>query len=334
MAAGCVQRPRPPLAPLGSGAPATWLRLLTCPPGRALLPLSPVKTLESSWELNLSGRAWTHRVWTLTSPFSDQRLKLSSVLGNRSHSIGPNNTQLGEPSWSLSRKRQSHWALAIHSLFHLCDAMMASYLDSPSLSDVLAWRIPGTGEPGGLPSMGLHRVGHDWSDAAAAAAYLRASLGAQRVKHLPVMGETQVRSLGQEDALEKEMAIHSSTLAWRIPWTEEPGGLQSTGSQSWTRRSDFTSLACLTGTSQVAVVVKNPAANAGDIRDMGSTPWLGGSPQKGYGTHSNIFLAEEFQRQMRLACNIFACFFKYQTLKLRIWFLIVLTKITWTKDYV
>ena len=53
---------------------------------------------------------------------------------------------------------------------------------------------------------------------------------AQRVKHLPVMQETQVRSLGREDPLEKEMATHSSILAWRILWTEEPGGLQSTGS--------------------------------------------------------------------------------------------------------
>ena len=156
--------------------------------------------------------------------------KTKTVLGFRK-SKGPNNTQLVEPSWSLSRKRESHRALAIHSLLHLCDAMMASHLDSPSLSDVLAWRIPRKAEPGGLPSMGLHRVRHDWSDAAAAAACLRASLVAQRVKHLPVMGETQVRSLGQEDALEKEMATHSSTLAWRIPWTEEPGGLQSTGSQ-------------------------------------------------------------------------------------------------------
>ena len=49
--------------------------------------------------------------------------------------------------------------------------------------------------------------------------------------NLPAMRETQVRSLGQEDPLEKEMAIHSSTLAWRIPWTEEAGGLQSTESQ-------------------------------------------------------------------------------------------------------
>ena len=55
------------------------------------------------------------------------------------------------------------------------------------------------------------------------------SLVAQMVKHLPTMRETRVRSLGREDFLEKAMAIHSTTLAWRIPWTEEPGRLQSTG---------------------------------------------------------------------------------------------------------
>ena len=54
---------------------------------------------------------------------------------------------------------------------------------------------------------------------------------AQRLKRLPAMQETWVRSLGREDPLEKEMATHSSILAWRIPWMEEPGGLQSTGSQ-------------------------------------------------------------------------------------------------------
>ena len=52
---------------------------------------------------------------------------------------------------------------------------------------------------------------------------------AQTVKRLPAMQETQVRSMGQEDPLQKEMATHSSILAWRIPWTEEPGGLQSMG---------------------------------------------------------------------------------------------------------
>ena len=58
-----------------------------------------------------------------------------------------------------------------------------------------------------------------------------ASLVAQMVKNLPPMQETQVRSLGQEDPLEKGLASHSSILAWRIPWTEEPGGLQFFGSQ-------------------------------------------------------------------------------------------------------
>ena len=60
------------------------------------------------------------------------------------------------------------------------------------------------------------------------------SLVAQRVKRLPAMWETWVRSLGWKDPLEKEMAIHSSILAWKIPWTEEPGGLQFMGLQSWT----------------------------------------------------------------------------------------------------
>ena len=69
-----------------------------------------------------------------------------------------------------------------------------------------------------------------------------ASLVAQRLKHLPPMQETRVWSLGREDPLDKEMATHSSILAWRIPWTEEPGRLQSMWSQSQTRLSNFTSL--------------------------------------------------------------------------------------------
>ena len=58
---------------------------------------------------------------------------------------------------------------------------------------------------------------------------MRSFPGGTEVKHLPAMWETWVRSLGREDLLEKEMATHSSILAWRIPWTEELGGLQSTG---------------------------------------------------------------------------------------------------------
>ena len=84
---------------------------------------------------------------------------------------------------------------------------------------ILAWRIPWTEETGG--SMGLQSVGHNtWG-----------SLVAQLVKNLPAVQETQVLSLSWEDPLEKEMSTHSSILAWKISWTEEPGGLQSMGSQ-------------------------------------------------------------------------------------------------------
>ena len=62
----------------------------------------------------------------------------------------------------------------------------------------------------------------------------QASLVAQTVKNLPAMQEIQVQSLGQEDPLEKEMATHSGLLAWEVPWSEEPGGLQSPGSQNQT----------------------------------------------------------------------------------------------------
>ena len=75
---------------------------------------------------------------------------------------------------------------------------------------------------------------------------LRASLVAQMVKHLPTIRETWVQSLGREVPLEKKMAIHSSILACKIPWTEEPGRLQSVGSQrvghDWATSLHFTSL--------------------------------------------------------------------------------------------
>ena len=105
---------------------------------------------------------------------------------------------------------------------------------------ILAWRIPGTGEPGGLPSMGSHwaavygvaqnRTRLKWLSSSSST-ISGASLVAQMVKRLPAVQETWVRSLGREDPLEKEMATHSSTLAWKIPWTEEPCRLQSLGLQ-------------------------------------------------------------------------------------------------------
>ena len=93
-------------------------------------------------------------------------------------------------------------------------------------SSVLAWKIPGKGEPGGLPSMGSHRVGHDWSNLAAAAAYITLII-------LTIF---------------KCFFIHTkmhSALAWKIPWMEEPGGLQSMGSQS-VRHDWVTSLSLFT----------------------------------------------------------------------------------------
>ena len=73
-----------------------------------------------------------------------------------------------------------------------------------------------------------------------------ASLEAQMVKHLPAMWETRVWSMGQEDPLEKEMATHSSVLAWKIPWMEDPGGLHTVHgfAKSRTWLSDFTFFPC------------------------------------------------------------------------------------------
>ena len=95
-------------------------------------------------------------------------------------------------------------------------------------SSTLAWKIPWTEKPGRLQSMG-----HKESDTTEQLHYreLWASLVVQIVKNPPAMQETQVLYLDQENPLEKGMATHSSTLARKIPWTEEPGRLQSMGSQ-------------------------------------------------------------------------------------------------------
>ena len=92
---------------------------------------------------------------------------------------------------ATSRMWLSDFTFTFH--FHAMEKEMATH------SSVFVWRIPGTAEPNRLLSMGLHRVGHDWSDLAAVAA--------------------------AAGMVEKAMAPHSSTLAWKIPWTEEPGRL-------------------------------------------------------------------------------------------------------------
>ena len=102
------------------------------------------------------------------------------------------------------------------------------------------WR---TGKPGVLQFMGLQQVGHDWDWTTSITSLLCALYhdeelnltecfpGGSKGKESACNQETQVRSLGWEDPLEKEMATHSSILAWRIPWTEKPGRLQFTGSR-------------------------------------------------------------------------------------------------------
>ena len=111
------------------------------------------------------------------------------------------------------------------------------------------------------------------------AVLLHSFLVDQMVQNLPAMWETWVRSLGQEDPLEKGMATHSSILAWRIPWTEEPGGLQSMGSQR-VRHDWATNTYPL-----VAQTVKNlPAMPETRVQSLGQES----SSEKGMATHSNI----------------------------------------------
>ena len=103
-------------------------------------------------------------------------------------------------------------------------------------SRTLAWKIPWMEDPGRLQSIGLQRVRHNWATPLFFPQLFSNILQGcvwmtHMVKNLLTVQETWVRSLGQEGPLEEEMATHSSILAWRIPWTEEPSGLQSTGSQ-------------------------------------------------------------------------------------------------------
>ena len=101
--------------------------------------------------------------------------------------------------------------------------------------NTLQYPLPGKFQGGGVWWAILHGVTESQTQSdftfflSLSFSYNRASLVAQRLKRLPAMWETWVRSLGREDPLEKEMVTHSSILAWRIPWTEELGGLQSTG---------------------------------------------------------------------------------------------------------
>ena len=108
---------------------------------------------------------------------------------------------------------------------------------------------------------------------------VRASLLAQRLKRLPPMRETRVWSLGREDPLKKEMAIHYSILAWRIPWTEKPSRLQSTGSQrvghDWTTSPHLTysTYKSATGTSRITLLLTGYICYLGNLAVMFRLSW-------------------------------------------------------------
>ena len=156
----------------------------------------------------------------------------------------------------------------IYDRYHLILGFLRLEKATAAHSSTLAWKIPWAEEPGRLQSMALLRVRYDWTTSLShigegngnpfqcsclenprdggawwAAVYgvtqsqtrlkwlSSLAAAAQTVKNLPAMQETQVQSLGWEDPLEKGMATHSNILVWEIPWTEEPGGLQSMVSQ-------------------------------------------------------------------------------------------------------
>ena len=124
----------------------------------------------------------------------------------------------------VSAVQQSESAICIH-IFGLSWCSVVKILPANARDTRDAGLISGLGKSPGEGNGNL--LQYSW-----------ASLVVQTIKNPPAMQEIWVPSLGQEDPLEEGMASHSSILAWRIPWTEEPGGLQSVGSQSWTRLCD------------------------------------------------------------------------------------------------
>ena len=119
--------------------------------------------------------------------------------------------------------------------FQIVRGVHQSCIFSPCLfnlyTEYIMWNAEVDESQGGLKIAGRNISNLRYADVITLMAE-KASLVAQTVKRLPTMQETQVQSLGWEDPLEKEMATHSSTLAWKIPWVEEHGRLQSMGSQS------------------------------------------------------------------------------------------------------
>ena len=136
----------------------------------------------------------------------------------------------------MTTQRKPHGKWIFSSSIDLETTFLLAYIDyilekgMATHSSIFARRIPLVlllkEEPGRLQSTGPQRVRHNWATNPYQL-HIDSSLVAQVVKNLPVVWETQVQSLDQEELLEKGIATHFSILAWRIPWTEEPGRLKS-----------------------------------------------------------------------------------------------------------
>ena len=134
--------------------------------------------------------------------------------------------------WELAIKKAEHQRIDGFELWCWRRLLRVPWTARRANQSILQEISPEYSLEGLMLKLKLQYFGHPmWRTDLFEKTLMLASLVAQTVKYLPAMRETWVRFLGQEDPLEKEMAIHSRTLAWKIPWTEEPDRLQSMGSQ-------------------------------------------------------------------------------------------------------
>ena len=212
---------------------------------KAISAFIPANYFLVSFKRALSALCMPSRVWLFATPqtvahgVTPGSTRLLHAPRNETDYVGsvgpvglPGGASGKEPSFQC-RRHQRHGLNPWMGKESLEEGMAA-------LSSILAWRIPWTEEPGGLQSRGLQRVGHDWSNLAHTHTHWPCNtriLYWFMTKHSRVIAffsGNYVGLLGSfactREKGEKAMAPHSSTLAWKIPWMEEPGGLQSMGS--------------------------------------------------------------------------------------------------------
>ena len=167
--------------------------------------------------------------------------------------------------FAKSQTRLSNFTFTFH--FHALEKEMATH------SSVLAWRIPGMGEPGGLPSMGLHGVGHDWSELAAARLVITLL---PRSTHLLISWLQSPSTV-----LLEPQKIKSATVLTVFPYIFHE--VMGPGAMIFVLSNYLLGTGLSMEASYMTLVVKNPPANGGDIRDADSIPGSGRSPGGGHG---------------------------------------------------